>query len=153
MRKFKSAYNRGERVQKTFSEPSMAKQSFKDECDINNIMARFEKTGLVDHVNTHQGDYGDFTGAWDYHSSYNQILAAQAAFESLPAKMRARFGNQPGQFLEFVDDPENEDEMREMGLIPSVAPKEQPEEKDAPGKPPKAEAAPEAPPTGEKSPD
>lgn len=30
--------------------PSLTKQSFKDECDINQIVAKFEKTGLVNHL-------------------------------------------------------------------------------------------------------
>ena len=42
---------------------SMTKQSFADECDINNIMKRYIKDGVVNHLNTYQGNYGDFTGA------------------------------------------------------------------------------------------
>ena len=34
-------------VTKTFSKPSRAKQSFKDECDINSIMAKWQKTGVM----------------------------------------------------------------------------------------------------------
>jgi len=124
----------------------MAKQSFKEECDINGIMSRFEKSGLMDHVNKFQGDYGDFTEAQDYHTSMNQILAAQAAFDSLPAKMRSRFGNQPAAFLEFVEDESNEDEMREMGLLPPTTRKEGPEVPIPAPAPPTTTELPEAPP-------
>ena len=104
------------RVAKHFPTPSLAKQSFKEECDINNIMRKFEKQGLVDHLNTHKGDYGDFIGFQDYQSSLNQILSAQEAFMTIPSKIRFTFNNDPIEFLKFVHDPANEAEMVAMGL-------------------------------------
>lgn len=104
------------RVEKHFNLPSLAKQSFKEECDVNQIMKKFKKTGLVDHLNTHKGQYGNFIGASDYHTSLNQILAAQESFQTIPSEIRAKFDNDAGQFLEFTQDPENYQEMIKMGL-------------------------------------
>ena len=101
-------------------EPSLTEQSHARECDINNIMKRYENDGLLTHVNTFQGDYGDFTEVQDYHTSMNQILMADEMFMSLPAKIREKFGNDAAKFLMFADDPENEDEMRDMGLLPEL---------------------------------
>ena len=43
--KFRSIYD-GERIPVTLScDKGMTMQSFKDECDINNIIARYETTG------------------------------------------------------------------------------------------------------------
>lgn len=109
------------RVQKSFKGPSLAHQSFRKECDVNTIMERFQKTGLMEHVNRHSGDYGDYAGAQDYHSSLNQVLEAQTMFESLPSSIRGRFLNDPGQFLSFVSDPDNEDEMITLGLSRKAA--------------------------------
>ena len=81
----RSAYANRKSHPKLFSAPSMAHQSFKQECDINRIMKNFEKTGLMSHVNVHQGDYGDFTDFESYHDSMNQVLAAQEMFQSIPA--------------------------------------------------------------------
>lgn len=107
--------------------PSMTKQSFKDECDINNIMAKFERTALLEHVNQHQGNYGDFTDApQDYHEAMNQVIAADDMFQTIPAKLRAAFNNDPGEFLAFTNDPENLDRMRDLGLLPSIRAAEQP---------------------------
>lgn len=100
------------------TEPSLTRQSFNDECNINNIMAKFKKTGIIEHAKEHQGQYGDFTEVTDYHTALNHVLQAQDSFMSLPAQLRARFGNDPGEFLQFTDDPDNIDEMREMGLLP-----------------------------------
>ena len=46
----------------------------------------------------------------------NQIIAAQEAFNSLPSDIRKKFDNDPAEFLEFVSDEKNNDEMIQMGL-------------------------------------
>lgn len=97
--------------------PTRTKQSFGPECDINNIMAKFAQTGLIDHVNEFQGRYEDFTDVpTDYHAAVNQVFEAEAMFMTIPAKLRARFNNDPGEFLAFVEDPNNTDELVELGL-------------------------------------
>ena len=47
----------------------------------------------------------------------NQIVAAQEAFNGLPAAVRKRFGNDPGQMLDFLDDPQNASEAVKLGLV------------------------------------
>lgn len=98
-------------------EPTLTKQSFQNECDINHIMARYEKTGLVDHVRQVEGHYGNYIAAADYHGACNQVLAAQDMFMTLPAAVRSRFANDAGAFLMFVQDPKNRKEMADMGLL------------------------------------
>lgn len=96
--------------------PSCTHQSFAKQTDINLIMARYQKTGIVEHLNVHNGEYGDYLSADDYHASVNAVLAAQDCFMSLPSSIRSRFENDPAKFLAFVDDPKNVDEMINMGL-------------------------------------
>lgn len=129
--------------------PSRAKQSFRDECDINSIMRRFEKTGVLEHVSKHGGRYGDFIGAPEYHEACNRVLEADAMFQELPAKVRKRFSNDPADFLAFMADPENQEEARQLGLLKplqtaSEAPVAPPAPTGAPGGPAK-QGAPEAP--------
>lgn len=95
----------------------VTKQSFKDECDVNRIMSRYEKSGLVSHVNRYQGKYGDFAFGYDYHEVMNRITSAEEMFLTLPSKIRAKFGHDVGLFLDFVNDKENYQEMVDMGLI------------------------------------
>jgi phage internal scaffolding protein len=101
-------------------EPSLTKQSEADSCDINKIMGQYEKTGLIPHVNRYQGHYSDLGDAKSYHESMNSVIEAQDAFDSLPASIRTRFGNDPALFLDFVSDPDNRPEMEKMGLLPST---------------------------------
>lgn len=96
--------------------PSRTHQAAKRECDINKIMERWQKTGVMTHLNKYEGRYGDFADVQDYQTSMNQVLEADAMFMSLPAKVRARFGNDPAAFLEFATDPENSDELVKLGL-------------------------------------
>lgn len=110
------------RLQSKIVGKSMTKQAFAAECDINNIMKRFEKDGILNHFNTFRGDYGDFTNCPDYHEAQNKIILADSMFLTLPAKVRDRFQNNPGAFLEFVSDPKNKDEMKSLGLLRDLPP-------------------------------
>lgn len=95
---------------------SMTHQEFKDECDINFLMKRYMKTGVLDHVNKYQGQYGDFIGAESYLEARLKIQEANEAFETLPSDLRYQFANDPAQFLDFVQNPDNVDKLVEMGL-------------------------------------
>lgn len=109
-----------ERAAMTF-DPKKARvhASEQEACDINRIMARYENTGLLDHVNRYQGRYGDFSESpGDFHEALNQTIRAREMFMSLPARIRGMFHNDPGEFLDFATDPENKDAMQEMGLLP-----------------------------------
>jgi len=129
----RKAYDPALRVSFATDGPSRTKQADAASCDINNILARYRKTGVVEHINRYGGDYGDFTSAQDYHTSLNQVLAAREVFDSLPSQLRRRFGNDPASFLDFVGNPANRQEMMELGLLKAVP--EAPEAPPAPGAP------------------
>lgn len=113
---FKTAYGEKVRSQLDTGKESMTQQNFKRECDINNIMKKFHKTGLVDHVSTYQGDYSDISSVPSFQDALNIVQSAQEAFDSLPSSIRKKFANDPAAFLEFVHDPQNADEMIDLGL-------------------------------------
>lgn len=102
------------------SEPSLTKQEFTAECDINTIMARFVSSGYdptVLPMTSRKAIYGDFTAAPEsYHAALNYVKGTERAFMELPADIRARFDNDPQKFLNFVDNPDNQQELIDMGL-------------------------------------
>ena len=105
------------RLAKSFSGPSLAKQSFKKECDINHIMSKYLKTGLIEHVAKYNGKYGESLPAdFEYQDACNAVLEAQDIFMSIPSDIRRKFNNDPAEFLEFVNNPENIEKMYDMGL-------------------------------------
>lgn len=102
-------------------------------------MKGYEKNGLLEHLNTHQGDYGSFINYEDYHNSMNKILAAKDAFYTIPSAIRAKFQNDPSLFMSFAQDEKNIDLMVEMGLArakPAPADVPDPKEGDPPRVPP-----------------
>lgn len=110
-------YSKKLRLSLTFDpDKDQTDQSQQKDCDINEIMARYQKTGLIDFVNQHQPQYADATG-FDFHEMQDQIVHAKNMFADLPAKIRERFGNNPGNFVEFFNDPDNALEAAKMGLL------------------------------------
>lgn len=116
---------RGEyyRVDAKIGAASRTKQSFSDECDINMIMAKWQRTGMIDHIAAYPPTYGDFNSAGEYQQALNQVIAAQDAFDALSSKVRTRMGNDPGVFMDFMMNPENEAEAIKLGLV--KAPKQE----------------------------
>lgn len=94
---------------------SRTKQSHKDECNINFIVDRYRKTGMVEHVRKFNGEYGDFQSV-DFHEAMNAVAQANQMFDSLPSKVRSKFDNNPAKFMDFVHDPKNKEEITELGL-------------------------------------
>lgn len=92
------------------------KQSFKDECDINVLMKRYEDTGSLEHVNKRVALYRDVT-AENFQDAMELLANARGAFMDLPASVRDRFDNDPAKMLAFVEDPDNLAEAESMGLL------------------------------------
>lgn len=103
--------------------PSMTQQSFAEDADINVIVERFGLTGQMPEPLNPQ--YGDFSQVGDFQSAMNAIADAQSGFMSLPAALRARFGNDPAQLISFLEDPANRSEAVSLGLVNSVLDKQE----------------------------
>lgn len=140
---FITAYGPKTKVLITFTTAGRTKQSFKDETDINQIMARFIRTGALEFTNKHEPRYGDTTGI-NFQACMDVITSAQNMFKDMPSKIRNRFDNDPAKFLDFVNDPENTEEGVKLGLLtPRKA-------EEATPTPPAAPAAPTTAPTAAK---
>jgi len=105
-----------------FEKPkTRTKQSFKDECDINNILQQYSATGMIRHMRNEQPRYADLPDDVDFQAAMNTVLQAESAFASLPSKVRNRFHNDPAEFLAFMSDPKNLEEMISLGLVKKPA--------------------------------
>lgn len=112
---FRSRFSKRVRKSLELVGASLTKQAFRDECDVNNILAKYQKTGIIPFTRQ-GGHYGDFTMVEDYQTSLNKVMAAQESFLALPSTLRARFNNDPAEFVRFVQDSRNEDEIVALGL-------------------------------------
>nr|QJB19010.1 MAG: internal scaffolding protein [Microvirus sp.] len=114
--KIHKQYDQRESKGIVFEDESLTKQSSKDECDINVIMRRFEKTGTLPDLIKKEPRYGDFSDPMEYQTACNLVIHAQSQFDSLDSRVRERFANDPEKFLEFASDPRNGEEMVTLGL-------------------------------------
>ena len=99
------------------ADPSRAKQSFREECDINTIVRRFRISGELP-SNVRMPTYGDFTGVGDFRTAMEAIRMAHESFDEMPAEIRAKFHNDPAEFVDFCSNEANRDEAVKMGLVP-----------------------------------
>jgi phage internal scaffolding protein len=114
---FGTQYHNYERVQHVNEDEDMTKQSFKDEVDINLIVKKYDKTGLVTHLNQAQAQYADVSTMGDYQDALDVIQAAEAAFMEMSAKQRKVFNNSAAEFLDAAHDPEKRDLLVKAGLL------------------------------------
>lgn len=124
--KFATQYTLKEEREGNFStyndEPTMTQQGDAEGTNINVIMAKYTKTGQMPQLIA-QPLFGDFTDMPDYRQAIERIRDAEDAFLQVPAKVRARFGNDPGEFIKFASNPDNKAELIQMGLTkPTPAP-------------------------------
>lgn len=106
----------------------LTKQADKNSCDINLMMARYQATGELPHAPYKKPKYGDFSQAQNFQDALDLVQEAEVNFQNLPAKVRAKFKNNPFEVLNFLDNAENLEEAIELGLI--EAPKKTPKKDD-----------------------
>jgi len=94
-------------VKTIFEEPSRTQQHFKEECDVNKIMAKYKKGLPITHLARAAGAYADLTSAPDYLSAMQTVINAETAFMSLPSEIRKKFNHDPAALLQFIEDPKN----------------------------------------------
>lgn len=129
------------------ADPSLTKQEFKEEADINNIINRFLRTGepppmpLPEH-------FMDLTGRTTYFDMQQQIATANEAFYKLNATQRAEHLNDPQRWADAVVkavEKGDRQQIRHLGLdAPEPEPKP-PTVEPPPVAPTKTEGAPSAP--------
>lgn len=92
-------------------------QQFKDDYDVGSILNRYKNTGVIPQVRKANPMYLDMTQMpQDYAEAMQRVDFAKEAFSNLPSRVRERFQNDPGEFVEFVANPKNQDELVELGL-------------------------------------
>jgi len=102
---------------KLFCEKGRTKQSFRDQCNINNIVDKARKTGLITHQNSRTPVYQDCTKIPNYQESLEIVIHASNMFSELDARTRERFSNDPAKMIEFLQNEDNIEEAVKLGLV------------------------------------
>lgn len=124
--KFKTAYDPVEEHDHCgieFTMPSLAVQDEKDESDINYIVNRFAD-GQKGIATLDLGDssqyaflqFGDATLPGDYSTALELVSGVREEFYSLPAYVRAKFGHDPMNFINQLNNPETLEYLQREGL-------------------------------------
>jgi len=121
--------------------PGKTKSDMKEESDINFIMAKYQRTGMIEFASRHEPEYME-TDPVDFQEAMNTVNEANAMFADLPSSARKRFSNDPAEFLAFVQEEGNQEELYRLGLA------ERPEQAET-AKAAAPSAAPETPPEAE----
>lgn len=104
------------RVMTINEEPSLTQQAFKEDTDVNIILERYMKTGEIN-FKPKQGVYADVSEIPDLTQAIDIVSKAQQAFDSLDAKIRYEFKNDPRLLMAFLANPQNKQKGIELGLF------------------------------------
>lgn len=112
------------RVEFDPSEKCSVDSSARAESDINLIVARYKKTGVLPGAaRAAAARYGDFSQVPDFAEMQIRVMAASEMFAALPAKVRRVFNNDPSEFLAAASTPEGVELLKTLGLgNPDAAP-------------------------------
>ena len=127
--KFKTAYDPVEEHDHCgieFTMPSLTVQDEKDETDINYIVNKYAD-GQKGIATLDLGDssqyaflqFGDATLPGDYSTALELVSGVREEFYSLPAYVRAKFGHDPMNFINQLNNPETLKYLQQQGLYVS----------------------------------
>ena len=136
--RFKTAYDPVEEHDHCgieFTMPSLAVQDEKDETDINYIVNKYAD-GQKGIMTLDLGDssqyaylqFGDATLPGDYSTALELVSGVREEFYSLPAYVRAKFGNDPMDFIEQLNNPETLEYLQQQGLYGSQYTSDKPQQ-------------------------
>lgn len=109
----------------TIDAPSRTKQSEREACNINSIVAKYNRTGeQPQNMRTVTPNYGDVSSVLSLHAALNLVNDSMRAFAELPSHIRDHCNNDPGQLLELASDPERLDEAIALGIVDAPEPAE-----------------------------
>ena len=130
---FKNFYSRSDEAKEdvwSSSAPSCTLQEFKDEADINNLVARYKQTGaFYDALAArNQGAlprvplFEDVSEIPDFAAAQEIINQGKDAFAALPPSIKSAFSNSPDLFLAFVtENAKNPEALRKVGFLAQQA--------------------------------
>lgn len=136
--KFKTAYDPVEEHDHCgieFTMPSLAVQDEKDETDINYIVNKYadgqKGIATLDLGDSSQYAYlqfGDATLPGDYSTALELVSGVREEFYSLPAYVRAKFGHDPMNFINQLNDPATLEYLQQQGLYVSKNTSDEPQQ-------------------------
>ena len=111
-----SAFDRPTSQGYDFFDPlSPVQQYFRDESDINNIVAYWSRTGDYNAFNQNRPSrYVDCSIVQDFESALNTLIKAEDILKTMSPADRLRFQDDPVAFIEHFSDPAHSSELEKL---------------------------------------
>lgn len=98
--------------------PTKTQQHYKDQANINNILAKWHKSGIDPRRTGRKSMYVDHRDLpKDYETALQKVMAAEDTFDHLPSSIRNKFNNNVQAMIDFAKDPKNLEEGIKIGLF------------------------------------
>lgn len=118
MPKFFTQFDRNISPSVRFSKPSMTEQAHKDEFDINRLIKRATRSGVLATVDQIRSVYyGDFSEVGQSFENHLKIKEAEERFLALPSDVRDYFHNDPKRLLDALGDDKQLGKLIDLGLV------------------------------------
>lgn len=119
-----SQFMRRSRVGFATEGPSLTKQSFAADTDVNAIMKKYLSQGTIPVFNEATPRYGDFTSGVDFQETMNAVKNAQEIFLALPIEVQVYCDHDPAKLLDLVysTDPEARKVAERLKLVEAPKP-------------------------------
>ena len=92
-------------------------QNHKKECDVNYIIDKYDKKGIITHTTAIEARYGDVTGA-DFRKAQDLFINAQAMFDKLPKDIKKpKTAIDGSKCMTKEEKQEHEKSMQEISLM------------------------------------
>lgn len=98
------------------TDDTQTQQHLKNEVDVNTILAKWLKTGVIEHVKERQALYADVSSI-DFRGALDSVRRAEEAFLALPSQLRRNLGNDPQNFIDWMQSDDDLDLKKEYGLL------------------------------------
>lgn len=108
--------NGSRRVMVKCDHVKMTDQSFKKAVDINTIVAKFNKTGILPQGRSNPR-FGDFSAVPKLEEAFDAVNAAKELFYDLPADLRKLLDNDPSKLESWLLNADNKELAIKYGLM------------------------------------
>ena len=120
---FYTRYNPGVSPTIKSTLPSMTEQCHRDDCDINTIINRYKKTGVLGTATqVREMVFGDFASIPDRLMTEVGMAEAKENFMKMPLNVRNHFEHNIGKFLKALSDPAQIPTLQNLGIVKKPGP-------------------------------
>jgi hypothetical protein len=102
------------------SKPVLTDQSWVKSQNINNIMEKYSKTGVLPQTRQNLAQYLDVSEVPSLEQAHDMVIEARNMFMELPADVRKLMDNDPNKLHEFCSDPSNQEYLIERGVLDKI---------------------------------